>query len=49
MWVYSAAAMREGVTFMHIVVVELQAVRPRTLAAAGEGEGGELRNSLDIN
>jgi hypothetical protein len=51
MWVYLAAAMamREGVTFMPTVIVELQVAERRTLAAAGEGEGGELRNSWDTN
>ena len=49
MWVYSAAAMKEGVTFVPIAIVELPVARRRTLAAADEGDGGELRNPLDKN
>jgi hypothetical protein len=49
MWVYSAAVMKEGVTFMPIVIVEWQVAVRRTLAAADEGDGGDLRNSWDIN
>jgi len=47
MWAYSAAAMKEGATFMRTAIVELPVARQRTLAAAGEGDGGERRNSLD--
>jgi hypothetical protein len=39
--------MKEGVTFMRTVIVELPVARRRTRAAADEADGGEPGNSLD--
>ena len=41
--------MSGGMTFMPIVIVDLKVAGWRTRAAAGMGESGELRNSLDKN